>query len=59
MRNEEEGEEATMSFVEEKIKRIRANPYLRRREEEKDSFALKWVRRRNGLFERFLIVRSR
>ena len=56
MGNEEEEEEATVSFVAEKIKRIRDNPYLRKREEEKDSFAFKWAWRRNGLFEGFLIA---
>ena len=35
LRNEEEGEEAIVSFVAEKIKRIRANPYLRRTEMER------------------------
>ena len=38
---------------------IRANLCLRRREGEKDKFALKWVRWTNGPLEGFLIVGSR
>ena len=42
-----------------RINRIRVNPWLRRREGEKDQFALKWVRWRNRQLEWFLIVGSR